>query len=294
MEPPKTTRMQDVKATAKRAGQAIRGIITSKQGWAILLGFLVPFFFAWRINLHTQQVKAQVDKRNKYVQDSTDYIKKQLQLAQAEKIHVLDSIKLAKTKPAISSPAAQSVVAQNTSPAKSFAPFVAVDPGRDKYLSEELKQQRARERLYLEGNLIFFFILAISYFTWFYLRQRQLSAEREKDRDPDELTNLFDTYSEEVKRLGTPRKIKRFSSKVRFQYYVLNLNQKLSKDERELFFTTLLAIEMNRGTILKDTFLEFIPGLMKSNINPAFSNQLVLAANPIVQKVYALNRKIIV
>lgn len=67
------------------------------------------------------------------------------------------------------------------------------------------------------------------------------------DKDPPELTNLFDRKQGMIEQLGNPRKIKRFSNKLRFQYHYLK-NQGLIKSDRDLdtILVTLIYIENNR------------------------------------------------
>jgi hypothetical protein len=66
------------------------------------------------------------------------------------------------------------------------------------------------------------------------------------DKDPEELTLLFGRHAETIQWLGNPRKIKRFSNKVRFQYHYLK-NQKLINSDKDLddILLTLLYIENN-------------------------------------------------
>jgi hypothetical protein len=59
----------------------------------------------------------------------------------------------------------------------------------------------------------------ISYY--FYQDLPHISRELRKDLDPPQLRALLTVYAEDIERLGNPRKIKRLSNKIRFQYYYL-------------------------------------------------------------------------
>lgn len=65
----------------------------------------------------------------------------------------------------------------------------------------------------------------------------------EKEKDPEELKNLLDSFSNEVNALGTPRKIKRFTNNLRFQYYILSGRKVITQQNAKLFITLLLHIE---------------------------------------------------
>jgi hypothetical protein len=71
-----------------------------------------------------------------------------------------------------------------------------------------------------------------------------ISEKINQDKDPQELTEAFNDLAKEITELGNPRKIKRFSNKVRFQYYYLRSKQVINnKNSLNNLLKALLAIE---------------------------------------------------
>jgi hypothetical protein len=77
-------------------------------------------------------------------------------------------------------------------------------------------------------------VLAISAGIFYvaYFNLPYISPEMRRDLDPQPLTKMFEAYATQIESLGNPRKIKRLSNKMRFQYHYLTL--KGIKDEASL------------------------------------------------------------
>jgi len=79
-----------------------------------------------------------------------------------------------------------------------------------------------------------------------FIRNQHFFGESVLDRDPEELDELFHTYARAVIQVGTPRRMKRFSNKIRFEYNVLRNGNKLgTARQRRLFMEMMLTIEAN-------------------------------------------------
>lgn len=75
-----------------------------------------------------------------------------------------------------------------------------------------------------------------------------LSEDTVLDKDPEELTRVFKTYSQQIELLGNPRKIKRLSNKIRFQYQFLHIKGLIDQNSARSLVEILLFLE-NRGIL---------------------------------------------
>jgi hypothetical protein len=115
------------------------------------------------------------------------------------------------------------------------------------------------------------------------------------DKDPEELTRLFERHSLKIEMLGNPRKIKRFSNKLRFQYHYLK-NQSLINNEAQLdvVLLTLLFIEGN----LQKMNLELLSEDEKKNPLAWFKKMLVnevpgIIDDKLAKQLLQLNKNVI-
>lgn len=99
-------------------------------------------------------------------------------------------------------------------------------------------------------SLILFIVIVAAYYYYRILRsQKKFLADVEANKDPEDLNKLFsDKKNQEVmKKLETPRKIKRFANKLRLQYYLLTEEKHInSYNDLKYLFDTLLFIEKDR------------------------------------------------
>ena len=77
----------------------------------------------------------------------------------------------------------------------------------------------------------------------FYSRLPFLSPEIQKDLDPPQLTTLFSQFGEQIEEIGNPRKIKRLSNKIRFQFYYISLKGWTSPAVFSALMSILMEIE---------------------------------------------------
>jgi hypothetical protein len=154
-------------------------------------------------------------------------------------------------------------------------------------------------------------------------KQQRVRKDLERDRDPQELEALFRYFTGPVIRnLSTPRKLKRFSNKVRLQYKLIEQSAAhrrrnlLHSDEVNLmvggmrttvrrnalwFFFLMMLVEFNRKTTLLSG-QEFATELLKliesgtAGMDEAFQKIVQeyagrdLRDDPIVATLYELNR----
>ncbi|HLX90961.1 MAG TPA: hypothetical protein VKR32_04730 [Puia sp.] len=84
-------------------------------------------------------------------------------------------------------------------------------------------------------------ILGSSYVGYFGLPER--SEEMNRDIDPPELTSLFNGYSTQIEALGNPRKIKRLSNKIRFQFNYLVIKGLANENNLDYMARILILFE---------------------------------------------------
>lgn len=93
-----------------------------------------------------------------------------------------------------------------------------------------------------------FGVLAIFFFSR-YKALPHISAEAlRKDMDPPELTMLLSSCADEIQSLGNPRKIKRFSNKIRFQYYYIT--GKGFTDQEQLKKLVCLLVQLEKAGVV--------------------------------------------
>ena len=73
------------------------------------------------------------------------------------------------------------------------------------------------------------------------------SDEMNKDLDPPALTRLFELVGPAMLKLGNPRKIKRFSNKLRFQYHYLDLKNLADENSLKALGNVLVLLESPSG-----------------------------------------------
>ncbi|PWV56131.1 hypothetical protein [Chitinophaga sp. S165] len=82
------------------------------------------------------------------------------------------------------------------------------------------------------------------------------------DKDPEELKRVFNTYRDEIEVLGNPRKIKRLSNKIRFQYQFLSLKNLINKNSARTLVVVLLMLESRN--LLSDRDFKDLKDAMES------------------------------
>jgi len=207
---------------------------------ALILGLAVPYLIAYRIS-----------KYNDFLENK--------RLARIEK-SMVDSLNNAQVAEAVN--VAQPLMASQdaeefTSP---ISPFQVQNPGNKTTTSLSAKEANLNKSKF-EGQLILLAIILIIILFVIRIRYRtspKLIDPFDNDQDPEELKEMFGLYLEDIRKLGTPRKIKRFFNKVRVQYNLLNKMQLMDTDHLKYFFNMLLRIEQQRKLVLSDDFQIFI------------------------------------
>ncbi len=121
-------------------------------------------------------------------------------------------------------------------------------------------EKKNKEHFFGWISLILFIVILGAYYYYRILRsQKKFLADVEANKDPEDLNKLFsDKKNQEVmKKLETPRKIKRFANKLRLQYYLLSEEKHIkSYNDLKFLFDTLLFIEKDR-MIMMGTYENF-------------------------------------
>ena len=117
----------------------------------------------------------------------------------------------------------------------------------------------------------------------------KLNPYYEKEKDPEELKKLLRSHSDQVSALGTPRKIKRFTNNLRFQYYILNSKKVVTGQNADLFIRLLLYIEktdlipkLSSDIEIKDTTFD----IFRKSVTITVPNKEEL----LLRELYILNR----
>jgi hypothetical protein len=136
---------------------------------------------------------------------------------------------------------------------------------RDSTLQEQERQkllvEYKEESDYSVAGLFLLCVFFVAIGSWEFVKYKLSDEESEKDRDPEELEMVFDKYSDLIVALATPRKLKRFSNKVRFQYNLFKKSGSIvTYPQLELFFLILLSMDSDRR-ILKLEFDKFAEAL---------------------------------
>lgn len=93
-------------------------------------------------------------------------------------------------------------------------------------------------------------LLTIIGFIWQYYRQpKETNVVLIDMQDPPELFDLFEKHADIIKDLGTPRKIKRFCNRIRFQYNMLSKDNGLPHD-LAYYFSLALLLESEKKRAL--------------------------------------------
>ncbi|HXP49843.1 MAG TPA: hypothetical protein VN922_07820, partial [Bacteroidia bacterium] len=93
-------------------------------------------------------------------------------------------------------------------------------------------------------NLLVVFLIIMIFIPMSWIPRLEFVPEANKD--PENLSRLITKYLEDFKKLGTPRKIKRFMNKVRLQYFMLEGKSLLMDyNYRLLFMNILYVMEIN-------------------------------------------------
>jgi hypothetical protein len=126
-----------------------------------------------------------------------------------------------------------------------------------------------------------------------------ISRNIKKDRDPAILDKVFKDCGPKINEMCNPRRIKRFSNKVRFHYYYLSNGQNMSQNDLSDVVKILLYLEANHSVM----DLDRSDGNAGGKDAAWFFQEVVkkvLAANsrrqpddPLMAKVFELNKNII-
>jgi hypothetical protein len=127
-----------------------------------------------------------------------------------------------------------------------------------------------------------------------YSRLPYLAVDLQKDLDPEDLTNLFQRFGENIEEIGNPRKIKRLSNKIRFQYHYLT--SKGWKDAYALEALVAILLDLEKKPWVKNDVQpvdspNFAPDevfyqqyFKRAAANPAFRDEKLM------RLIYTLNR----
>jgi hypothetical protein len=213
--------------------------------------------------------------------------------------------------------------AGNTVPVKR-ANIFEVDPADIQKQQDTFYQQRIGNAFPAwVRNLYFFAGFMLVFGLYEFKKQQQVRKNQKRDQDPKELEALFRYFTGPVIRnLSTPRKLKRFSNKVRLQYKLIEQRAAqgrgnlLRRDAVPLvvdgvttavrrdalwFFFLMMLVEFNRRTTLLSgpEFVAALPKLIESGTAGMDENsrEIIrayaardLSQDPIVAALYELNR----
>jgi hypothetical protein len=127
----------------------------------------------------------------------------------------------------------------------------------EKTADERVQQKNAIQFPWLNYAIA---LLLLGGIVWLYrdLRKSQLNEQYIKDKDPDELRELFITHYAEISKLGTPRMVKRFSNRLRFQYNLLKISSLLTDaGSAEKYFLMMIQAERARAIFMVKTYKDF-------------------------------------
>ena len=99
--------------------------------------------------------------------------------------------------------------------------------------------------------------ICIVIYVYFDARRKQRIQEIIRDRDPAQLRSLFEEHFKKILLLGTPRRVKRFSNRLRFQYNQMKLAKIIDDSTSSKFFRDAITAEANREWYLL-SYTEFI------------------------------------
>jgi hypothetical protein len=132
-------------------------------------------------------------------------------------------------------------------------------------------------------------LLGICYI--FYNSLPYYSIEMNRDVDPDALTVLFNKFGREIQSLGNPRKIKRLSNKIRFQYHYLVYKELASGANLDHLVRTLLLFERaNTLSGMKPEESRQITRDQKSFAEFLVKNNILSTDERYMRIMYALNK----
>jgi hypothetical protein len=135
-------------------------------------------------------------------------------------------------------------------------------------------------------------VMAVLFYILYY-RLPFLSAEMRQDLDPPQLTKILRKYSAGIESLGNPRKIKRLSNKIRFQYHYLVAKGFQKSDELDFLAGTLLALEVQKTVTTEGSAVAKSIMLTETGFKNFLSGQPnpIEPSNPgLVHLIYILNR----
>jgi hypothetical protein len=175
--------------------------------------------------------------------------------------------------------------------------LAALQTQRDSLLSS----YPSRQGSWLIYILALVTVAVAGYAFWGYMTRRNLPAT-ESYSDPPYLTQAFQKFSEAMKDLGTPRKIKRFSNKVRLQQKLIQSRTPINlSDESAIraFFLMLLSMEVDK-TLVKSEKDEF-PGKIVSkaeNLEMKYlQNKTIFVSDQryaMAREIYEMNKNVLV
>jgi hypothetical protein len=132
-------------------------------------------------------------------------------------------------------------------------------------------------------------LLGICYI--FYNSLPYYSIEMNRDVDPELLTRLFDKFGPEIQSLGNPRKIKRLSNKIRFQFHYLFYKNLADTDNLDHLVRTLLLFERNNIQVrMKPKDSKEITRDQKSFAEFLVKNGIQTSDEHYMRIMYALNK----
>ena len=153
-------------------------------------------------------------------------------------------------------------------------------------LANDLVKQAQAKTFPWQYYLLALAALVILAFLYLRLRRMQLQEQYIKDKDPDELRMLFEKYSGQIGKLGTPRGLKRFSNRLRFQYNLLKISGVIQTEKQaDYFFRIMIQAEEARNFFLMpyDEFADKFPFKTERA-----GNEILL------QKLYEYNKNILI
>lgn len=134
-------------------------------------------------------------------------------------------------------------------------------------------------------------LMIIGFAYWDYTRTLRME-QYVRDKDPDRLHALFVAHTDKFSKFETPRKLKRFSNRARFQYNLLTLSNLINSDsEADFFFDVLIILEGKRAAVLQpfDKFCASVGERIADNHKMNF-----LIYNDLLQKIYEINRNVLI
>jgi hypothetical protein len=122
--------------------------------------------------------------------------------------------------------------------------YITTSPVNDEMIRKAVSAFQLSQHNYswwVAALLAVFIFIGILYV--FFYNLPHYSLEMRKDVDPEDLTKMFNKFSSNIELLGNPRKIKRLSNKIRFQYYYLENKGLVNTSNLEKLFSILLLFE---------------------------------------------------